>query len=100
MTLQNLTNTLRSPEIKEIFDEMGLEHLYLVGSYARGEQWEWSDIDFLYSRKRGKKIWALDFMRKKSELEEKLGKKIDLVNEKYVYQDIKPYLEADKILIY
>jgi len=100
MTIQNIKKLLNSPEIKKIFEEMWLDHLYLVGSYARWENKEKSDIDLLYSRSRKKGISALAFMKKKSELEQKLWKKIDMVNEKYVYQDIKPYLEQDKILIY
>ncbi len=100
MTLTDITQLLRQPEIQKIFDAMWLEHLYIVGSYARNEQSEESDLDLMYVRKRGKNIWALDFINNKSKLEEKLGKRVDLVNEKYAYQDIKPYLEKDKVLVY
>ena len=100
MSREDIITQLQSNDIRSIFEELGIEHVYLVGSYARNEQTDVSDIDLLYTRKAWKRIGWLYFMRKKLELEQKLWKKIDLVNERYIYQDIKPYLESDKLLVY
>ncbi len=100
MTLTDVKQLFRQREIQKIFDAMWFEHLYIVGSYAKNEQSEESDIDLMYVRKKGNNIGAFEFMKHKSKLEEKLQKKVDMVNEKYAYQDIKPYLDKDKVLVY
>jgi len=59
----------------------------IFGSYARGEQNENSDIDILVEIK--KKISLFDFAGIKIEIEENLGKKVDLVE----YIVIKPLIK-------
>jgi len=61
----------------------------IFGSYARGEQKKNSDVDFLVKIK--KRISLLDFVGIKLELEEKLGKKVDLVE----YDTVKPLIKEE-----
>ena len=59
----------------------------IFGSYARGEQKKDSDVDLLVEI--SKPISLLDFSGLKIELEEALGKKVDLVE----YEVIKPLIK-------
>ncbi|MAH03816.1 hypothetical protein CMI39_03460 [Candidatus Pacearchaeota archaeon] len=61
----------------------------IFGSYARGEQKKNSDIDILVEIK--KKISLFDFAGIKIELEEKLRRKVDLVE----YKVIKPRIKKN-----
>jgi len=100
MSQKEIINLLISSEIKDIFNKLWVEHLYLIWSYSRWENTKNSDIDLMYTKNKNVRIWGLDFIKNKQLLETKLNKKIDLVNEKYIYSDIKSFIEKDKILIY
>lgn len=58
----------------------------LFGSYARGDQKKESDIDLIIEAPKG---IGSGFVDLKLELEEKLGKKVDLIT----YKSIHPYLK-------
>ncbi len=100
MSKKDIIEMLKTKEIKKIFEKINIEHLYLVGSFARWENTEKSDLDLVYERWEKSRIGWLEFMKNKLLLEEKLNIKIDLVNEKYIYKDIREKIEKDKILIY
>ncbi len=70
-----------------ILKRQGVTKAALFGSAARGEAKKSSDIDILVKLKKGKSLF--DFVGLKLELEEKLGKKVDLVE----YAAIKPLLK-------
>ena len=91
---------LKSKEIKNILNQLWISHLYLVWSYSRWDHNENSDIDLVYEKLNNFRVWWIKFIRNKSLLEEKLKRKIDLVNINYIYNDIKPFIQNDKILIY
>ena len=78
-------------QILPILKEAGVLRSSIFGSVARGEATADSDVDILVDIK--KDISLLEFIRLKIMLEEKLGKKVDLVE----YGAIKPSLK-DKIL--
>jgi uncharacterized protein len=69
----------------------GVKKAGLFGSYVRGEAGKESDIDILVEVDDDKSL--LDFAGIKVEIEESIGKKVDLVE----YSTIKPVLR-DKIL--
>lgn len=69
----------------------GASRIGLFGSATRGEMREDSDIDILVDIK--KDISLLDFVEMKQKLEERLGRKVDLVE----YSALKPSLK-NKIL--
>ena len=72
---------------------------YLFGSYVRNEAEKDSDVDLLveldYSQRLG-----LQFVQMKFDLEQLLGKKVDLVSSNAVSKYIKPLIDSEKKLIY
>jgi len=72
--------------ILPILQSYGVKKVGLFGSCARGEMREDSDIDMLVEIE--KDISLLDFAGLKLELEESLGRKVDLIE----YSTIKPLL--------
>lgn len=89
---REITRTERSIErikdkILPILQRYGVKRAGLFGSYVRGELKEESDIDILVEIE--KDISLLDFVGIKLEIEEALGRKIDLVE----YDTIKPPLK-------
>ncbi len=74
-------------KILPILQRYGVKRAGLFGSCVRGEMRENSDIDILVEIE--KDISLLDFVGIKLEIEEVLGRKIDLVE----YSTIKPLLE-------
>jgi predicted nucleotidyltransferase len=73
-------------KILPILQRYGVKRVGLFGSYVRGEMREDSDIDILVEIE--KDISLLDFVGLKLEIEEMLGRKVDLVE----YNTIKPLL--------
>jgi len=82
-------------EIKKISvpvaEKYGVKKLALFGSYARGEQNNNSDIDFLIEKG---KIQGLEFFGFINSLEDELGVHIDVVT----YQSIKNSIIGDAVL--
>jgi len=74
-------------KILPILQRYGVKRVGLFGSCVRGEMREDSDVDILVEIE--KDISLLDFVGIKLELEEALGRKIDLVE----YSTIKPLLK-------
>ena len=70
----------------------------IFGSTARGENTENSDIDVLYQLKNA--VGLFNIVRIKNNLEEKLNKKVDLVSEKYINSELKPFIMNDLKIIY
>jgi len=78
------------PEIKKILKKNKIKKAGIFGSYARGKPKKDSDIDILVELPQG---MGFGFVKIETELEKKLGKKVDLVS----YNGISPYLK-DRIL--
>ena len=74
-------------KILPILEQYGVKKAGLFGSVVRGELREDSDIDILVEIEND--ISLLDFVDLKLEIEEKLGRKVDLVE----YSTIKPLLK-------
>ncbi len=85
----------RVEEIKQkilpILEKYNIKRAGLFGSYIRGDMREDSDIDILVEIEED--ISLLDFVGIKLEIEETLGKKVDLVE----YNTIKPLIR-EKII--
>ena len=87
--------------IRQYFTTQPVKKAWLFGSYSRGEETAESDVDILVEFDRtGKPVTLLTYARIWRELEERLGRSVDLVEE----GTLKPYaVEAanhDKQLIY
>ncbi|MEM3043511.1 MAG: nucleotidyltransferase family protein [Thermoplasmata archaeon] len=78
-------------KIMPVLQRHGVRRAALFGSFVRGEDRKDSDIDILVEV--GKDISLLDFIGLKQELEDALGRPVDLVE----YGTIKPLLR-DRIL--
>lgn len=87
------------PEIQAYFATQPVERAYLFGSCSRGEETPDSDIDILVSLDYSQPI-GLKYFRMISDLEQKLGRSVDLVSEDGLLPFAQPYVDKDKILLY
>ena len=71
----------------------------IFGSYARGEAKKKSDIDILIKVRKGRKFSLFDLVGLQIELEEKLGKKVDLLTYNGISPYLKKYILEDEIKI-
>lgn len=76
MSTQTMTQ-----QIADYFKTQPVLKAWIFGSYARGEQTESSDVDILVKFDRTTPIGLFAYLRMHRELEEKLGRKVDLVEE-------------------
>lgn len=91
-----IIDRLRLPEIRLIFTQNNIDHVYLFWSYARWEEKASSDIDLIYVKKPWEHFSLLNIWSIVYQLEEKLGKKIDLVSENSIKPEIKDNIIKDK----
>lgn len=86
--------------IAEYFKTQPVVKAWLFGSYSRGEQKPWSDVDILVEMDDKQPIGLLKFAGIICDLEDLTGQKIDLVEE----GTLKPFaiesVNRDKKLIY
>lgn len=75
-----------------------ISYLALFGSYARGEQTQKSDVDFLISFDEKKGL--LDLIAIEQEFSKILGIKVDLITKQGLSRYIKPYIQDDLKVIY
>lgn len=95
-----MSTTAINKVIADYFKTQPVLKAWLFGSYSRGEQRPWSDIDILVELDHEKPIGLLKFAGIMCDLEDLLGHKVDLVEE----GTLKPYavenVNRDKKLIY
>ena len=94
MTTGMMTNT-----IAEYFKTQPVLKAWLFGSYSRGEQTKDSDVDILVLLDKSRPI-GLKFFGMWNDLEELLGRKVDLVSDGTLLPFAQQSAEKDKILIY
>lgn len=80
-----------------ILKNAGVTRSSIFGSYAHGEQQEDSDIDMLVDFPRGKGLF--EFVGLEQELENTLGKKVDLVTYKSLHPLLRDRILAEQIRI-
>ena len=88
-------------DIRQYFSTQPVKKVWLFGSFSRGEETPMSDVDILVEfDTSGKPVTLLTHARMWRELEERLGRNVDLVEE----GTLKPYAiesaNRDKRLIY
>lgn len=84
------------PIIIKILKRHGIRKAAVFGSYARGEQKKGSDIDILVELS---KPMGFHFIGIQLELEQKLGKKVDLLTYQEVSPHLKKYILSEKVSI-
>lgn len=85
--------------IKNYFKDKPIIKAYIFGSVVRNTADKDSDIDILVDLDYGKSIGLL-FVKMQRELEELLGRKVDLVSTKGISKYISPTVNKEKRLIY
>ena len=86
-------------KIRPICEQYKIEKVWLFGSYARGEACEDSDVDLHVKPPQGIGLFGLGGLY--ADLEEALGKEIDLITRiPEEYKIFKKYVERDEILLY
>jgi len=74
-------------EILDIASRHGVIRLRIFGSFARGEATEGSDLDILASFKEDRSL--LDLVSFRQDLEDLLGRKVDVVSEEGIHPRLK-----------
>jgi len=84
-------------KIIEICERNDIEFCALFGSFARGEANEKSDVDLLvrFSKPKG-----FDWLDAAFEIEDSLGKKVDLVTENSLSPHVREYVLKDLQVLY
>lgn len=89
-------------EIKEkitpLLKSNGVEFAGIFGSYARDENKPNSDLDILVRFSRPKSLF--DLVGLEIELSDRLGRKVDLITEKYLHPYLHPQVSKDLKIIY
>ena len=94
-----MTTGMMTKTIAEYFKPQPVLKAWLFGSYSRGEQTKNSDVDIIVLLDKSRPI-GLKFFGMWSDLEELLGRKVDLVSEGTLLPFAQESSEKDKILIY
>ena len=84
-------------KVLPILKEAGVIHSSLFGSVVRGEAKKNSDIDLLIDFPRGKGLF--EFVGLAQQLEDALGKKVDLVTYKSLHPLLKDRILAEQVQI-
>ena len=85
--------------VTEYFQDKPVRKVYLFGSYARKEATEQSDVDLSFVLSDDARVSYFTLAGYLLDLEKRLNKKIDLVEEKQIYDMIRPSIDRSKILI-
>lgn len=85
--------------IRDYFQNKPVLKAYLFGSYVRGEGGDQSDVDLLVELDYSQPV-GLEFVGMKLDLEDLLGKEVDLVSANGLSEFIGPVIHEEKELIY
>ena len=87
-------------QIADYFKTQPVLKAWLFGSFARGEEQEDSDVDLLVKFDRSIPIGLFAFARMHRELEERVGRKVDLVEEGTLRPAVQKTANRDMKVIY
>ena len=85
----------RRREVLAVAARHGARDLRVFGSAARGEDDESSDVDIIVSMERGRSL--LDLMALGDELEELLGRPVDVITDNGVSPCLRDHIRAEAI---
>ena len=85
--------------VEVFFKDKPVNKVWLFGSYARGDFNEESDVDILVSIEKDSKV-GIRYFGWNEEIEEVLHKKVQIVSAGWESRYIKPFIDADKVLLY
>lgn len=78
---------------------LGVEHLYLFGSTARGEAREDSDVDLFFDYQRGT-FGLFDLMDVQERTSGILGRKADVMTRDSLHKTLRQRIEASAVQVY
>jgi len=78
---------------------LGVEHLYLFGSTARGEAREDSDVDLFFDYEKGK-FGLFELMDVKDRAVEILGEKTDIMTRDSLHKALRQRIEAGAVRVF
>ncbi len=79
--------------------KLGVEHLYLFGSTARGEAGAESDVDLFFDYPRGK-FGLYELMDVKETAARILGRKTDIMTRDSIHKALRARIEADAVPVF
>jgi predicted nucleotidyltransferase len=79
--------------------ELGVEHLYLFGSTARGEAREDSDVDLFFDYERGE-LGLYELMDVKEQTSRILGHKADIMTRDSLHKVLRARIEASALQVF
>ena len=85
--------------VQDYFKDKPVNKVYLFGSYARGDAKEESDVDLIFSLIKNTKISYFGLAQYLVDLEKQFSKKVDLIEDEFVYPEIKEEINREKILL-
>ena len=94
-----MTTGMMTKTLAEYFKTQPVLKAWLFGSFSRNEQTPDSDVDIIVLLDKSRPI-GLKFFGMWNDLEELLGRKVDLVSEGTLLPFAQESAEKDKILIY
>lgn len=77
-----------------------VQRAWVFGSFARGEETPDSDLDLLVDYDWSSSLSLLDIVRFKLDLEQRIGREVDLVENGYLKPFAQPSAEREKYLVY
>lgn len=86
--------------IREYMSQQPVAWVAVFGSFARDEMTADSDIDVIVQFQEDARVSLFDYVGYKQDLEELLGRKVDLVTYKYLRPRLKSYIDNDMEVIY
>lgn len=85
-------------KISPVLKEYGIKRAAVFGSVSRGDDKPKSDIDIIVSL--GKPMGMFAYMSLIREMENRLGRKVDLVTENSINKFVRPHIQPDLKTIY
>jgi predicted nucleotidyltransferase len=79
--------------------QLGVQHLYLFGSTARGDACEDSDVDLFFDHARGK-LGLFQSMDVKERAAEILGRKTDIMTRRSLHPVLRRRIEASALQVF
>ena len=87
-------------QVQRYLAQIPVTRAWVFGSFARGEETAQSDLDLLVDYDNSKKLSLLDVVRYKLDLEKRIGREVDLVENGFLKPFAIPSVEREKYLVY
>ena len=97
MTRDDAIGKLRAHEAE--LKRLGVEHLYMFGSTARGDAVDGSDVDLFFDYRKGA-FGLFELMDVKERAAHVLGRKADIMTRDSLHKMLRPRIEAEAVLVF